>query len=177
MNLGLANRFGDESEPDRHDRHGESEASRLSEAPECVTEDGARTRGRIGVLRRSRVSQKRIGIALRQQLECALADLRRDEDELRMKLPGLDLLDHGVDGGAHPARLRLSEEVFLRLRGEILVATSSRVAFICWMITASSARNESQAGREEPSEGVSSCTLSSAAPSSASSAGSSNPVR
>src|SRR5262245_20195764 len=102
MSRGLANRFGDEGDADRGDRHGESEAGRLAESPGRVAEDGTGTRGRIGLLRGSWVRQKCIGIALRQQLECALVDLRRDEDELRMKLPGFDLLVDSVNAdGAH----------------------------------------------------------------------------
>src|SRR5215211_790099 len=56
------------------------------------------------------LGEKRVGIALRQELERTPADLRTHEYELGVQLPELDLLDHGVGGdGAHPALAAIGE--------------------------------------------------------------------
>jgi hypothetical protein len=94
----LVQSFGEQRQRDRSDEDEESGPRRLREPPECVDEDSSgEARGGFSLVsrrdrnedRHSRSGEKRVRIALGQQLAGPLADFGADENELGMQLPRL----------------------------------------------------------------------------------------
>jgi hypothetical protein len=98
LSVNLVQSFGEQRQRDRSDEDEKSSPRRLGEPPKRVDEDSSReARGGFGLVsrrgrneeRHSRSGEKRVRIALGEQLARALANFGADEDELGVQLPRL----------------------------------------------------------------------------------------